>query len=81
MQVSLRGHLNGSRVSGRLVAIQWRFNPEQLTVDAVAYAPFPSRVLSRTRLAGVVRWRGQQRAAAPFHLVGELLPELVPALV
>lgn len=31
MQVSLRGHLNGSRVSGRLVAIQ---------VSALAVLPF-----------------------------------------
>lgn len=50
--------------------------------DAVVYVPLLSRrPLSRTRLAGVVRWRGQQRATLPFHLVGELLPELVPALV
>ena len=54
----------------------------QLVVEALTYAPFPSRRrLNRTRLADVVRWRGLQHASAPFHLVGELLPELVPTLV
>ena len=50
----------------------------------MAYVPLlppPPRLLSRTRLAGVVRWRGQQRATVPFHHVGELPPEFAPTMV